>query len=122
MAKLLVIDGWHKGYTVNAEIMQHLYLLKPKTITVDDCCNGEVVGVDADLRKQYTLASVSQDRKTAIYSTDGSLDSIFQRDWIVPADKNWYEQTLYIGAQDPRAVFDYKSVEAEFQSNTKGDK
>jgi len=111
MSKLLVIDGWHKGYTVNAPINQQLYLLKPKTITIDDCCDGEVVGIDKDLRKEYKLASVSQDSKVALYSIDGTLESIFQRDWIVPSDKNWIEQPLYIGIHDPRAVVDYTSLQ-----------
>lgn len=52
MSKLLVIDGWHKGYVVNADIMQTLTLLKPKTVTIDDCCDGEVVGIDDSLRPE----------------------------------------------------------------------
>ena len=112
--KCLVLDGFHKGHRVDMyRPLQHLVLLKPKAITIDDCCDGEVVGVDNDDRKDYTLAGYSVDRKTALYSTDGSMDSIFNRDWIVPADKNWVEQPIYMSIHDPRAVIDNSTIEEE---------
>lgn len=109
----IVIDGWHKGHHVKMpDIRQTLSLLKPKTITIDDCCDGEPVGVDNDMRKDYVLAFVATDRKTALYSTDGNSESIMKRDWFVPQDKNWVEQPLYIGIHDPRSVVDYASLES----------
>lgn len=112
MIKCLVLDGFHKGHRVDmAEPLHTLVLLKPRAITIDDCCDGEVVGVDDDIKKHYMLAGYSVDRKTALYSTDGSMDSIFERDWIVPADKNWVEQPIYMGIHDPRATVDYSTIE-----------
>jgi hypothetical protein len=109
--KCLVLDGFHKGHRVDVGTpLQQLVLLKPKAITIDDCCDGDVVGVDNDDRKYYRLAGYSLDRKTALYSTDGSMDSIFDRDWIVPTNKNWVEQPIYMSIHDPRAVIDHSTV------------
>lgn len=112
MVRCIVLDGWHKGHMVTLpEVLPRLSLLKPKTITIDDCCDGDVVGVDRDLRKDYYLAFVSIDRRVALYSIDGKPDSFFaDRNWVVPADKNWVEQPLYVGIHDPRSVIDYSTV------------
>lgn len=113
--KCLVIDGYHKGHTVTLDQPLHrLSLLKPVTITVDTCCyeGDEVMGVDRDLRKDYTLAGYSVDRKIAFYSTDGSMESIFKRDWIGHKDgPRWTEQPIYVGMHDPRSVVDYSTIE-----------
>lgn len=110
--KCLVLDGFHKGHRVDVPTpLQQLVLLKPKAITIDDCCDGEVVGVDNDMKKTYMLAGYSVDRSVAFYSTDGSMDSIFDRDWIIHAkDFMWHEQPIYIGIHDPRAVVDYSTI------------
>lgn len=111
--KCLVIDGWHKGHSVTVDRpLQRLSLAKPKTITVDYCCNDgdEVMGVDRDLRKDYELAGYSVDRSIVFYSTDGSMESLFNRDWIAHEDGfKWKEQPIYVGMHDPRAVVDYSS-------------
>lgn len=118
--KCLVLDGFHKGHRVDVVVpLPQLVLLKPKAITIDDCCDGEVVGVDNDDRKYYTLAGYSVDRKCAFYSTNGSMDSIFERDWIVPADKNWVEQPIYMSIHDPRAVVDNSTLDTDDHANTK---
>jgi hypothetical protein len=111
MIKCLVLDGFHKGHRVDMPTpLQQLVLLKPKAITIDDCCDGDVVGVDNDIKKTYILAGYSVDRSIALYSTDGSMDSIFNRDWIVPSDKYQPEQPIYMGIHDPRAVIDNLTV------------
>lgn len=106
--RCLVINGFHKGHSVTVgEPLQQLVLLKPKAITIDDCCDGEVVGVDNDVNKYYMLAGYSVDRSVALYSTDGSMDSIFDRDWIVAAkDHTWIERLIYMGIHDPRTSHD----------------
>lgn len=115
--KCLVIDGYHKGHTVTvAQPLQRLSLLKPKTITVDFCCHEghEVMGVDKDLRKDYELAGYSVDRTIAFYSTNGSMEALFDRDWIHAENGyKWPEQPIYVGMHDPRAVVDYRTIEEE---------
>jgi hypothetical protein len=87
------------------EPRQTISLLRPPVITIDDCCDGEVVAEAPKGRYDYILAFMSIDRKTALYSTDGSSEEIYKnRSWIVPQDKNWVEQPLYVGMHDERAV------------------
>jgi hypothetical protein len=111
--KCLVLDGFHKGHSVTVpQPLQMLTLLKPVAITVDDCCGGDVVGVDRDAKKTYMLAGYSVDRSIAFYSTDGSMESIFNREWITMVkDHIWAEQPIYIGIHDPRAVVDHSTIE-----------
>lgn len=110
--RFLVIDGWHKGHEIHVNtVLQRLVLMKPKTITIDNCCGGDVVGIDND-KKEYLLAGGSQDGTVAFYSEDGTMDSLFKREWITPANvSTWFEQPLYIDIHDPRAVIDYSTVE-----------
>ena len=106
----IILDGFHKGHhIVMSDIRQRISLPKPKAITIDDCCGGDVVGVDNDLRKDYELAFVAIDRKIALYTTDGSSKPIMQRGWIV-GDRTWLETPLYMGIHDPRAVIDYTTI------------
>ncbi len=111
--KCLVLDGFHKGHRVDVSTpLQVLTLLKPVAITIDDCCDGDVMGVDRDSTKTYMLAGYSADKSIALYSTDGSMDSIFNREWIaMDKDRFWAEQPIYIGIHDPRAVVDYSTIE-----------
>lgn len=110
----IVLDGWHKGHTVVLPgVQQTISLLKPKTITIDDCCDGEMVGVDRDLRKDYRLAFVSVDQEIALYTVDGTSKAITQRDWITPANKNWVEEPLFVGIHDPRSVINYATIEEQ---------
>lgn len=113
--KCLVLDGYHKGHCITVPTPLHeLSLLKPVTITVDYCCNGgdEVMGVDRTQRKDYKLAGYSVDRSIAFYSTNGSMECLFDRDWVAHKDGyNWPEQPIYVGMHDPRAVVDYSTIE-----------
>ena len=109
--KCLVLDGFHKGHRVDVSTpLQVLTLLKPVAITINNYYNNDVMGVDRDSTKTYMLAGYSADKSIALYSTDGSMDSIFNRDWIA-MDKDWKEQPIYIGIHDPRAVVDYSTIE-----------
>lgn len=112
MITCIVIDGFHKGHRVDIkEPLQRLVLLKPKAITIDDCCDGSVVGVDNDIEKEYLLAGYSIDRTIAFYSIKGDMKSILNREWIVyNKDYNWFEQPLYIGIHDPRAVINNSTI------------
>lgn len=110
--RCLVLDGFHKGHRVDvATPLQRLVLLKPKAVTIDDCCDGEIVGVDNDRKKEYMLAGYSVDRTIAFYSTDGSMDSIFDRNWVVPTTKPWAEHPIYMSIHDPRAVVNSSTIE-----------
>lgn len=112
LIRCLVIDGFHKGHRVDVYTpLQRLALLKPKAITIDDCCDGEVVGVDNDIKKEYSLAGYSVDRTIAFYSVDGSMDALMERDWIVPTGQSWIETPIYMSIHDPRAVVDYSTKE-----------
>lgn len=108
----LVLDGFHKGHSVVVDRpLQELVLLKPKTITIDDCCDGEIMGIDNDIKKRYKLDGYSVDRTIAVYSTDGSMKSIFARDWITKEEPLKYaEQPIYVGIHDPRAVIDNSTI------------
>ena len=110
--KCLVLDGFHKGHmVVLGEPLNQLTLLKPRAITVDDCCDGSIVGADNDIKKSYIMAGYSVDRTMAFYSTDGSMESLLKRDWIaVESGIRWHEQPIYVGIHDPRAVVDYSTV------------
>ena len=111
--KCIVLDGWHKGHVVDLPSPVHsLELYRPTVVTIDDCCDGDVVAEAPTNRHSYPLAACSVDRSTALYSTDGSLDSLWKNhDWIVPIDKNWLEQPLYVGIHDPRSVFEDSTPE-----------
>lgn len=75
--RCLVIDGFHKGHRVDVGTpLNRLVLLKPRAITIDDCRDGDVVGVDNNIKKEYKLAGYSVDRTIAFYSTDGSMESL----------------------------------------------
>lgn len=115
--KCLVIDGYHKGHSVTVDRpLQRLSLLKPVTITIDYCCNDgdEVMGADRDVRKDYELAGYSVDREIAFYSTDGSMESLFNRDWVQSIHGfQWAEQPIYVGMHDPRAVIDHSTIEEQ---------
>lgn len=114
LIKCLVIDGYHKGHTVTVDTpLDRLSLLKPVTTTIDTCCNDgdEVMGVDRDLKKEYQLAGYSVDRTIAFYSTNGSMESLFNRDWIQHQDGfQWIEQPIYVGMHDPRTVIDHSTI------------
>lgn len=114
MITCIVLNGFHKGHTIELpEILPRLVLLKPKTITIDDCCDGEPVGVDNDLKKEYLLAFLSQDKQVALYTIDGKSKAMTERDWVTPANRNWLETPLYIGIHDPRAVIDNSTLGEE---------
>lgn len=111
--KCIVIDGWHKGHIiVMPNPGRELRLMRPRTITIDDCCDGEAV---ADIKKgyeTYQLAFGSIDQETALYSTDGGSKQFWEhRDWISPIDKNWLEQPLYVGIHDYRGSIDFESLD-----------
>lgn len=115
LIKCLVLDGYHKGHSVVVDRpLTELRLLKPTTTTIDFCCNegDEVMGVDRDVKKSYILAGYSVDRTQAFYSTNGSMECLFDRDWIAHKDGIlWHEQPIYVGMHDPRAVVDYSTIE-----------
>jgi len=112
MVECIVLDGWHKGHhLVLPDTYPRISLLKPETITIDDCCDGEPAGIDKDLRKDYLLAFVAVDKKIALYTTDGTSKAITQRDWVTPANRNWLEQPLYVSIHDPnKSVVDHHST------------
>lgn len=105
MIECIVLDGWHKGHTiVLPDTRQTISLLRPPVVTIDDCCNGEVANSAEKGIHNYQLAFMSVDRKIALYSKDGSSRAIKDgRAWVVPVDKNWVEQPLYVGIHDERA-------------------
>ncbi len=117
----IVLDGWHKGHhVILPDVHQSLSLIRPEVITVDYCCDGEEFTRAPTNRHDYRLAFYSVDKKTALYSTDGSSRPITQRDWIVPDNKNhksWIETPLYVGMHDPRSVTDniMKSTKREYE-------
>lgn len=87
--KCLVLDGYHKGHCITVSTpLYKLSLLKPVTITaaVVYGYGDEVMGVDRTLRKDYKLAGYSVDRSVAFYSTNGSMECLFNRDWVAHED------------------------------------
>jgi hypothetical protein len=105
MVSCIVLNGWHKGHQINLPDLVHtLSLIRPEVITMDYCCDGEEFSRAPTKKHEYKLAFYSVDRKTALYSTDGDSKSIMaERDWIIPRDKNWGEQPLYVGMHDRRS-------------------
>jgi len=102
----IVLDGWHKGHLVTLPEPPHsLSLIRPEVITIDYCCDGEEHRRVPTNKHDYHLAFTSLDRKTALYTTDGSSIAFDRRDWIVNIrGVQWAEQPIYVGMHDPRSV------------------
>lgn len=112
MVNCIVLDGWHKGHMIRLpNTPQEIHLLRPRTITIDDCCDGEKVADIPKGQDTYILAMGSIDGDTALYSSDGSSKSMWEnKRWVVPNDKNWIEEDLYVGIHDHRASVDSSSL------------
>jgi hypothetical protein len=107
MVTCIVLDGWHKGHTVQLpEPLQQIRLLRPPVKTYDDCCEGDVVSEVRNGYHDYELAFAAVDRKTFLYTQDGSSAPIMQRDWIGygRGREHWATTPLYVGIHDPRSV------------------
>lgn len=110
----IVLDGYHKGHMIRLpRVMQEIRLVRPRTITIDDCCDGEKVG---DIQKGYEfykLAFGSIDGETALYTWNGGSRQLWNmREWIgyTKGYEHWAEQKLYVSIHDPRATIDWESV------------
>jgi len=72
---------------------------------MDYCCDGEEHDRAPTNKHNYQLAFTSLDRKTALYSTDGSSTAFEKKDWFVSnKDVQWAGQPIYVGMHDPRSV------------------
>lgn len=94
-------------------LLPAIELFRPQVVTIDDCCEGDVVNDAGPERHLYKLAFRAIDGQTALYSVNGDSEPICShREWIVPADRNWLEQPLYVGIHDPRSVMENSKEQA----------
>lgn len=95
----IVLDGFHKGHVVRMEYMKTLRLLKPRSLTVDYCCDGDVtVDSPVDSYVDYKECFRAVDGDVVLFSEKGkSMDILSWFKHEVTA-KKWNEYTtLYFG-------------------------
>lgn len=94
----IVLDGFHKGHTMRIEYYPILKLLKPKTVTVDYCCDMSEYPDDGAEMLVYKECFRSVDQEMVLYSVEGkSIDfmKFFDRE---VTRKPWHPKTtLYFG-------------------------
>ena len=96
----IVLDGFHKGHVVRTQYMPTLKLLKPRSLTVDYCCDSNVtVNTPIAEATEYKECFRAVDGNIVLYSQKGeSMD--FVSSWFKHeyTDNPWNEfTTLYFG-------------------------
>lgn len=96
----IILDGFHKGHTLRIEYMPYLKLIKPRTITVDYCCDGDMtVDNPVDSYVEYKECFRAVDGSVVLYSEKG--DSRYFQSWFNKnqvSETPWNEYTtLYFG-------------------------
>lgn len=95
----VVLDGFHKGHVVHGHYGPTLRLLKPRSLTVDYCCDKNIT-VDTPISEyvEYVECFRAVDTDVVLYSEKGnSTDFLgwFNRE---VTDTPWNEYTtLYFG-------------------------
>lgn len=96
----IILDGFHKGHVLRAEYMPVIRLLKPRNISVDYCCDGDITVNDATPSYvEYKECFRGVDKNVVLYSEKGDsrdFTSWFNR--IEATNNPWNEYTtLYFG-------------------------
>lgn len=94
------MDGFHKGHVIHSEYMPTISLLKPRSVTVDYCCDNSI-NVDNPIPDQVTYKECFRgvDQKVVLYSLKGdSRDFLSWFNREVTSEEPWNEYTtLYFG-------------------------
>ena len=95
----IILDGFHKGHILKTEYIPTIRLLKPRTLTVDYCCDGDIsvnTPIPEDITYQECFRAVDQD--VVLYSEKGKSSDFlgwFQKE---ATSNPWNEYTtLYYG-------------------------
>jgi hypothetical protein len=96
----IVLDGFHKGHTLQIEYMPSLKLIEPRNLTVDYCCDKSIT-VDQPIHSyiEYKECFRAVDQNVVLYSEKGesrNFLSWFNRNKISETPWNEYT-TLYFG-------------------------
>ena len=109
MIKCLVIDGWHKGHSIDLpDIIPAISLHRPPIKTIcDDYDEGPDIYEVKSSVNDYMLAFQSMDGKMALYSVNGSSESLINnRDFVTHKNGSaWKDTPIIVGCHDERAVF-----------------
>ena len=96
----IVLDGFHCGHTLRIEYMPTLKLLKPRNISVDYCCDNDIVVNDPISQYiEYKEVFRAVDGDVVLYSESGkSIDIMGMFKGREVTSKKWNEfTTLYFG-------------------------
>lgn len=97
--RAIILDGFHKGHVVSMEYMPTVKMLKPRTLTVDYCCDESVI-VDNPISEyiEYKECFRGVDQDVVLYSEKGkSVDFLYWFKHEVTSNP-WNEfTTLYFG-------------------------
>lgn len=102
----VIIDGFHKGHVVRAEYGPTIKLLKPRTLTVDYCCDGETI-VDNPIADyiEYKECFRGVDGDVVMYSEKGESGAFLGWFGREVSLKPWNEYTtLYFGYHNEPVV------------------
>lgn len=97
--KAIILDGFHKGHMVRMEYMPTVKLLQPRTVSVDYCCDGDMMVQNPTPDYiEYKECLRAVDQKVVFYSLNGKSEDFiesFEKQFIT---NPWNElDTLYVG-------------------------
>jgi hypothetical protein len=102
MSKIItavILDGFHKGHVVRMEYMPTVRLLKPRNLTVDYCCDGDITvntPIAEDVQYRECFRGVDQD--VVLYSMEGKSHDFISWFKKEATSNPWNEYTtLYFG-------------------------
>lgn len=97
--RAIILDGFHKGHVITMQYMPVVRLIKPRNITVDYCCDGDMIVNDPIKSEvEYKECFRSVDGKVILYSEKGNSQEVFTQSPHEVTNKPWNEfTTLYFG-------------------------
>lgn len=95
----IVLDGFHRGHTLRMEYYPILKLLKPKTVTIDYCCDPTMEISEKANIVEYKECFRATDQEVVLFSESGKSMDLLNVFPIHQVSKYpWtQETTLYFG-------------------------
>jgi hypothetical protein len=97
--RAIILDGFHKGHVVAMEYGPTIKLLKPRSLKVDYCCDGDIlVDNPTDIEVEYKECFRGVDKEIVMYSEKGKSSDFLSWFKHEVSMKPWTEYTtLYFG-------------------------